>query len=286
MMKRRDLIVYLTAKNCNPNGDMNNDNMPRQDFESGYGLMSDVSNKRRVKSAVAQIYEVPMLVDPSLVSIEAKAKEAISDIDDAALAEMTPLDRDKAVKQSICKKYWDARTFGATVANLSKKDKSLSDGAIVGPVAFTWAESLAPVTVDQPEVITRCNAATDADLAKGKTHDVGTKWRLGFAQYAYEVHVSGARGETWTGFNDDDYAMLLEGIKKSWMLNQTSSKTGMEVDAIVEFTHESVFGNASPSALRECVRLDEVTSSDGKVKYVPRIDESMVPSGVTAKIYR
>lgn len=285
-MNRRDLIVYISAKNCNPNGDINQDNAPRTDLQTGKGLMSSVSNKRRIKSAVQQMYDVPMLVDPSLVSIETRAKEALADLDEQALLQLPALDQDKAIKQAICKKYWDVRTFGAAIANLSKKDKTLkSDGQITGMAQVTWAESLDPIAVDQPATITRCNAATDADLAKGKTHDIGTTWIVPYAQYVYEVHVSGAKA-SWTGFDDNDYAMLLEGIKKSWLLNQSSSKAGMEVDCVIEFIHDSEFGSASLSALRDCIVLTPQTDSTGRVHYEISVDKSKVPSGVSCNMYR
>ena len=103
-MTRRDLIVYVSARNCNPNGDMDRDNRPRQDDLTGLGQISAVSSKRRIKSAVQQMFDVPMLIDPSLISIESKAKEVLANIDPAKLDEMTPLEKDKAIKKAICEK--------------------------------------------------------------------------------------------------------------------------------------------------------------------------------------
>ena len=287
-MTRRDLIVYVSARNCNPNGDMDRDNRPRQDDLTGLGQISAVSSKRRIKSAVQQMFDVPMLIDPSLISIESKAKEVLANIDPAKLDEMTPLEKDKAIKKAICEKYWDVRTFGAAIASLSKKDNnSISDGQITGPVQVEWAESLQPIELgEEPKTITRCNASTDADLAKKppKRTDIGTQWIVPYAQYAFEVHVSGANDKT--GFSDKDYEMLLEGTRKMWMLNQTSSKAGMEVDAVIEFTHESKFGNASPSSLRKCIVLTPHEEIIGRISHDISVDDSKVPEGVTYKIYR
>lgn len=286
-MKRRDLLVFVSAENCNPNGDPDADNMPRQDPETGHGLMTDVSIKSRIKSAVKQLYEEKMAVDEEITPTETRVKEALCSIDEEKLWEMTPLDRDRAVKTEVCARFWDARTFGAVIASLSKKSGTssqiLSDGAITGPVQVSYGVSLAPIVVDKADLISRQNVASEADLKK-KMHDFGTKWRVGYAQYAYDVHVHGRAAE-WTGFNDEDYDKLLQGILQSWELNRTASKVGMNVDCVIEFTHDNDLGKCSWKKLQNLVSLKESKRFDGRTSYSPVVDESQLPKGVSVKIY-
>lgn len=43
-----DFAVIIVAEHCNPNGDPNNSNMPRQGLD-GLGEMSDVCIKRKIR---------------------------------------------------------------------------------------------------------------------------------------------------------------------------------------------------------------------------------------------
>ena len=52
---RYDIIYYVRARYCNPNGDPDMDNQPRQDPNSGHGLMSPQSLKRRIRDHIEQI---------------------------------------------------------------------------------------------------------------------------------------------------------------------------------------------------------------------------------------
>ncbi len=54
--KKHDFVLLFEAKNCNPNGDPDNDNIPRQDFESHRGLVTDVCLKRKIRDFVARVY--------------------------------------------------------------------------------------------------------------------------------------------------------------------------------------------------------------------------------------
>jgi len=52
---RYDIIYYVRARYCNPNGDPDMDNQPRQDPNSGHGLMSPQSLKRRIRDHIEQL---------------------------------------------------------------------------------------------------------------------------------------------------------------------------------------------------------------------------------------
>lgn len=59
MLKNKiDFMMTIEVKNANPNGDPLGGNMPRTD-SSGYGLMSDVSIKRKIRNRMQdQGYEI------------------------------------------------------------------------------------------------------------------------------------------------------------------------------------------------------------------------------------
>ena len=54
---RYDFVLVFDVKDGNPNGDPDAGNMPRLDAESGHGLVTDVSLKRKVRNFVGLVKE-------------------------------------------------------------------------------------------------------------------------------------------------------------------------------------------------------------------------------------
>ena len=54
---RYDFVLIFDVKDGNPNGDPDAGNMPRLDAESGHGLVTDVSLKRKVRNFVGLVKE-------------------------------------------------------------------------------------------------------------------------------------------------------------------------------------------------------------------------------------
>ena len=57
IQKRIDFIILFDVKDGNPNGDPDAGNIPRIDAETGYGLVTDVCLKRKVRNYVGLKYE-------------------------------------------------------------------------------------------------------------------------------------------------------------------------------------------------------------------------------------
>ena len=54
---RYDFVLLFDVKDGNPNGDPDAGNMPRIDAETGHGLVTDVSLKRKVRNYVGLVHE-------------------------------------------------------------------------------------------------------------------------------------------------------------------------------------------------------------------------------------
>ena len=54
---RYDFVLLFDVKDGNPNGDPDAGNLPRLDAESGHGLVTDVSLKRKVRNFVGLVKE-------------------------------------------------------------------------------------------------------------------------------------------------------------------------------------------------------------------------------------
>ncbi len=55
LANRYDFVLVFDVKDGNPNGDPDAGNMPRLDAESGHGLVTDVSLKRKVRNFVGLV---------------------------------------------------------------------------------------------------------------------------------------------------------------------------------------------------------------------------------------
>ena len=53
---RYEFMVLVEGKMCNPNGDPDMGNLPRQDSETGCGYITDVAFKRRIRNYVDDGY--------------------------------------------------------------------------------------------------------------------------------------------------------------------------------------------------------------------------------------
>ena len=54
---RYEFVVLFDCENGNPNGDPDAGNMPRIDPETGYGLVTDVCLKRKIRNYVETVKE-------------------------------------------------------------------------------------------------------------------------------------------------------------------------------------------------------------------------------------
>ena len=54
---RYDFVLLFDVKDGNPNGDPDAGNLPRLDAETGHGLVTDVSLKRKVRNYVALTHD-------------------------------------------------------------------------------------------------------------------------------------------------------------------------------------------------------------------------------------
>ena len=54
---RYDFVILFDVENGNPNGDPDAGNMPRVDPETGYGLVTDICLKRKIRNYVETLKE-------------------------------------------------------------------------------------------------------------------------------------------------------------------------------------------------------------------------------------
>ena len=149
---RYEFVVLFDVENGNPNGDPDAGNMPRIDPETGYGLVTDVCLKRKIRNYVEIVkeeepgYEIYIREDVPLNRSDSKAFEhlGVTGKEDKALKELKKKDPDADLKirDFMCQKFYDIRTFGAVMTTFVKA--ALNCGQVRGPVQLGFARSIDP----------------------------------------------------------------------------------------------------------------------------------------------
>lgn len=272
-----DMIGYITVRNSNPNGDVDMNNMPRQDME-GYGLITDVCLKRNIRDNVTLLYGdqegYDIYIKDDGIALETKVNECSTEL--GKVDKKNGKEYERLVKEKLCKTYFDVRTFGAVITGLNKIPGA--KGELRGPVGVTFADTLEPI---QPQELTisRVSVQTEKDREE-KGSEFGKKWIVPFAVYRFEVHISAAVAER-TGFTEEDLAVLIESIRTMYENRHTSSKSDISLTDLFVFRHDSKLGNCQMSKLSSLIKIDKVVPKIGRAYYDISVNMDDIPNGVT-----
>lgn len=285
---RYDFVVYFDVENGSPNGDPDAGNMPRIDPETGYGIVTDVCLKRKIRNYVETVKEDDpgfdiYVKDGSILNVnDARAFEALGiDAKDIKKLKKDDPELDEKIRDFMCATFYDVRTFGAVMTTFVKN--SLNCGQVRGPVQLTFARSVDPI-IPQEVTITRVAITTEADSEKKGT-EMGRKYVVPYALYRGEGYVSANLARKLTGFSDEDLSLLWEAIVNMFEHDHSAARGKMAVRALVAFKHDSELGNAPSYKLFDAVSTKrkagvEAPRSIGDYEDIA-IDESAVPEGVT-----
>ena len=124
---RYEFVVFFDVENGNPNGDPDAGNMPRVDPETGYGLVTDVCLKRKIRNYVETAKENEegyRIYIKDGVPLNTSDKEACDAIG-VAPDKLKDLKKDKAgvdekIRNFMCSQFYDIRTFGAVMTTFVK----------------------------------------------------------------------------------------------------------------------------------------------------------------------
>lgn len=192
MINNNSEILFLyDAQMCNPNGDMDNENKPRMDYDTSTNLVSDV----RLKRYLRDYFETGLGKE---IFITNSAKDA--------------KDRNKQLKDKKMKHtdLIDIRLFGAVTT------EDTVGGHFTGPVQFNWGYSLNPVEIIESATITSSFSSQQG---------VGKDFRLYYSLIAFSGSINANAAQT-TELTADDIDLLDNGMLKAIPLARTRSKIG------------------------------------------------------------
>lgn len=278
---RYDFVMLFDVENGNPNGDPDAGNAPRVDAESGYGYVTDVCLKRKIRNYVELVKEgeegYNILIKPDR-SLNAKFTEAYKELG------LTSTKKDSKEKKAddmvkardyMCKNYFDVRTFGAVMSTGENPC-----GIVRGPVQINFARSISPVE-PQDIAITRQARTTDERTETGDT-EIGRKSFIPYALYRAEGYISAALANKVTDLSEEDVELLWTAIMNMFENDHSAARGKMCMRKLFVFKHDNVLG-VCPSHLlfdkiqvKKCEDVNVVRSINN---YQITVDREM-PEGV------
>lgn len=238
-MNNSEILYIYDAKLTNPNGDPDEENRPRMDYEREINLVSDLRLKRYVRDYLIdkgfQIFV--QSVNDKPVTAEGRVK-ALKD---------TTVD-------TILNELIDVRLFGATMP--VKGDNK----TFTGPVQFNWGYSLNKVELLESSITSHFSA--DSNKTQGT---IGKDYRVKYSIIAFSGVISGKRAEK-TRLREEDVSLLDEAMKNAIPALATRSKIGQypRLYLRVEYIdNQTILGD-----MRDYIKLEEENESIRDIKEV------------------
>jgi CRISPR-associated protein Csd2 len=305
--QRHDFVLIFDVTNGNPNGDPDAGNMPRMDPETGHGLVSDVSLKRKIRNYVdlaragQEGHHIYVQEGAILNDKHRQAYRALrpSDAKVANDLKLNPKDDEEAVKlrDFMCANFFDVRTFGAVMST------GVNCGQVKGPVQITFATSVEPIMPAEIS-ITRMAATNEAEKKQKAEGDdsydrkenrtMGRKHIVPYGLYVAYGFISAKIAER-TGFSDFDLDLLTEALSSMFEHDHSASRGQMSTRNLILFRHNTALGNAHAHKLFDIVKIGRAVDGEYRAidarqnglpparrfsDYIVQIDHDALPAGV------
>lgn len=278
---RYEFVLLYDVENGNPNGDPDAGNMPRIDPETGYGIVTDVCLKRKIRNYVEmvkgdqagfKIYVkegIPLNSQHKLAYINTETPLP-------AKAKNVPAEDLKKVNIWMCQNFYDVRTFGAVMST------GVNCGQVRGPVQINFSRSIDPI-VQQEVTITRVTVtAEDAD----KITEMGRKHIVPYGLYRAEGYVSAKLANQpgkGSGFSEEDLELFWEALLNMFEHDHSSARGKMSTRKLIVFKHQSELGNAPAQQLFDLVKVKrnkDVVVPRAFSDYAVEEDYANLPQGI------
>lgn len=303
LANRYDFVLIFDVKDGNPNGDPDAGNMPRMDAESGHGLVTDVSLKRKIRNFVGLV-KSPDNTDPALgeqrfaeefapgekrfeiyvrekailnlehqraysaLKLDVPAEEQANGVVEVAEADAKKKKPAKEKRKGSADEVgqarkWMCQNFFDVRTFGAVMSLGTNCGQVRGPVQLTFARSVEPI-VALEHSITRMAVATEAEAEK-QQGDNRTMGRKHTVPYG--VYVAHGFVSSFlakqTGFGDDDLELVFQSLAQMFEHDRSAARGEMSTRGLYVFKHDSELGNAPAHALFD--RLQVKPREEGAV---------------------
>lgn len=233
--KNSEILFTYDAKLCNPNGDPDEENRPRMDWEKEINLVSDLRVKRYIRDYLDNqgILIYVRKIDGKSVKPEEVIKSVGENVDELEA-------------------FMDIRLFGATIP--VKSDTR----TYIGPVQFNWGYSLNKVELLEASITSHF-----ASREKNQQGAIGKDYRVKYSFIAFSGIVSAKRAKI-TKLSEDDIRIFDRAMKEAIPLLATRSKIGQypRLYMRVEYQDDRTF----LGDFRDYIKLVEVVEKPRKIE--------------------
>lgn len=259
LQNRYDFVLLFDVKDGNPNGDPDAGNLPRVDAETGQGLVTDVSLKRKVRNFIGLLkeeqppYEIYVKEKAILNKQHERAYQAIPGGAELLAGDDKKRkggDKVEEARQWMCHNFFDVRTFGAVMS------MGVNCGQVRGPVQITFARSVDPVITSEHS-ITRMAVTTEKEAEKqdGDNRTMGRKFTVPYGLYVAHGFVSAHLADQ-TGFSEGDLELLWQALGNMFEHDRSAARGEMATRGLYVFKHEGKLGNAPAYSLFERIKAE------------------------------
>ncbi len=239
-----EILFIYDAKMCNPNGDPDDENKPRMDYDRNLNIVSDVRMKRFIRDYLIDYENKDVFVrkmDDKTVDATKRLKLLIEKNKDEIENNGNLKDLIKKSKKNdkfiyepqeknlsnhlewLLSKLIDIKYFGATMPIKSESGKG-SSITFTGPIQFNWGYSLNKITgvLDSNTITSTFGGATEEQSTMGKDY------RVAYSIIAFHGIISSKRAEA-TKLTPSDVELFDKSIVRCIPLEATTrSKEGQE----------------------------------------------------------
>jgi len=254
---RYEFVLLFDVENGNPNGDPDMGNMPRVDPQSGYGIVTDVCLKRKIRDYVDMIKNGADGYD-----IYVRSGAVLDSQNKKAYLKVKPKDPKKPKREEItdliqfmCQNFFDIRTFGAVMVG-----KEANCGQVRGPVQINFARSQDPI-YQQEVTITRCAITNEKDT-DANNQTMGKKQIVPYGLYRAEGYISAHLAKKTTGFSEEDLALLWESLVNMFEHDHSAARGKLSAKKLIVFKHDSELGCCQSHILFDKVKVERITKED------------------------
>ncbi|HEK9992227.1 TPA: type I-C CRISPR-associated protein Cas7/Csd2 [Streptococcus equi subsp. zooepidemicus] len=272
-----DFMVTVEVKEANANGDPLSGNMPRTNAK-GYGLMSDVSIKRKIRNRLQDMGQ----------SIFVQANERIEDefrsLENRFSAQFDKNDKDDDIERRANELWLDVRSFGQVFTYLKKSI------GVRGPVSISMAKSLEPVVISSLQITRSTNGMEPKGDSSRSSDTMGTKHFVDYGIYVIKGSINAQFAEK-TGFSEEDADIIKQALVSLFENDASSARPegSMRVREVFWFTHSSKLGNVSSARVFDLLVFDmETPDKDRYEAYGIHLDEEKLAAyqakGLTVEV--
>lgn len=225
--RNSEILFIYDAKLCNPNGDPDEENRPRMDYDTARNLVSDVRLKRYLRDYwLGMGYNVWVRrIREGSEERTVTGKERI-DLLAKEFGEKSAKEAQKnpEFRRWLLGKLIDIRIFGATIP-IGEEGARGASMTLTGPVQFSWGYSLNKVEILPSSTITSTFAGRGGE-EKGEYGTMGKDWRVKYSVIAFYGLTSAWRAKH-TNLTEEDIKLLDRSMIKALPLEATTrSKIG------------------------------------------------------------